>query len=182
MAAIKRVQQWQCYDTATIGNIEERSPELICCPEVDYNRNGEPNLPLKSCQTRQQDPKMRKCFGGCTAKLPPTHKPVSNNLAKYGEQRSAKFKVNIDKIIMLYSEGKTTTEIATIMNRTVDGVRRILTKAGVYRSPRDHSIKNKVRKHMGENPHTTPPELVEIFGCTIKTARTYHSDWRQGEL
>ena len=45
-------------------------PELVCCPMLDNDGTGRPNLPKSSCESRQNNPKMRQCYGRCRGKRP----------------------------------------------------------------------------------------------------------------
>lgn len=57
-------------DTATLGDLPDVDPQLICCPEVDYANNGRPNMPVKSCALRHKDPQHKTCHGASLSKNP----------------------------------------------------------------------------------------------------------------
>jgi len=187
--AIKRVQQMGVYGITT-GHPEEREQEMVCCPELDRDGHGRPNLLKASCLYRQQDHewKIPTCYGGCKGKRPNYTPPASEEQRRARAKRSRERGKSLEaeairlKIIELNGKGWGVDAIAEEVGRGRSLVEKRMQEAGlvVPREAKPISLKQQVMQWLDENPGSTTKDVMKAFcGTPRGTCESYRVQWNR---
>ena len=177
------------------GSDEPDEPEKLCCPQVDFNNTGMPNLPVIACHERAKYPDQHQCYGARQVKVdgvwraencrgkryeraaikPDTHaKMVAANRRR---AKKASGRVRAAEIVEMYKNGHPVAAIAKEVRCGPETVRNRLREAGI--SLRKTSLRKLIYAWLDKQAAATPKTVFDQFDCTQNTARAYYFDWQK---